>query len=627
MATRTPVDRGVPRARITPVASPVDDFVHTDGGRKLGQLAEALSSVAPEVSQFSDVLAKQQSETQKAEGEQKARQLFESGKSYREAIKRGDITADQSPWFQLGAKEQFGRVTAGQFSSDLQAAVEKNLSDTTDVAQYDKFVQDFRKQWVQDNIGEDNRDLHFENGFGSMADQYASDSRRAFVAQAGQRLVKQVGDNHYGEVFTNAKHELEMNTSHDAIAAAINTINDRAIAMGVDPTLANQMVVRAIGDLALQRKDTSVLDILKNVKAGNQTLDARPWAQKEIQDVTHDVHAEIQSDHVAAEQERKEATDTAVDNLTNTVVAKLVNSTNPTRIDLKGEMAALGKLGQQGASAAASLIHFQQAMTNNTFQSDEKVVTSTNADIFGVDDKSSPDYITTKTLVNMSRAGEINRDDFVRLNEQVRLRDQMEEQAKDKATKKANAFADPNFKRGMATLGKPGFLSDGSKFDKTETTERVKSAQAEYTNFFMDWLTSAAGQSATPQQRNEFLTQLLDQVAGNWRTQDANTDAATVGKKADFRSPAEKQRAQSFLKRVVDEVRTGSVSQATLDYFKSNNIQPSQIPQWLEAQNKYFNNPYDIDAFLNGKPQPSLPQAAPPLAAPKPAASDAAHTK
>jgi hypothetical protein len=44
----------------------------------------------------------------------------------------------------------------------------------------------------------------------------------------------------------------------------INTINDRAVAMGVDPTLANQMVVKALGDIALRNNDVSVLDILKS---------------------------------------------------------------------------------------------------------------------------------------------------------------------------------------------------------------------------------------------------------------------------------------------------------------------------------------------------------------------------
>jgi hypothetical protein len=623
MATRQPVDRGVNRVRVTPVASPVDDFVHTDAGRNLGQLADALSNVAPELSRYSDVKAKQQSEAQKAEGEQKARQLFESGKSYRDAIRKGDIDPHESPWFQLGAKEQFGRVTAGKFSSDLQDAVEKNLSETTDVAQYDKFVQDFRAKWTEDNVGSENRDLHFENGFGSMADAYAADSRRQFVAQAGQRLVKQVGDNHYGEVFTNVKHELEHNTSHDAIGDAINTINDRAVAMGVDPTLANQMVVKAVGDLALQRNDVSVLDILGKVKAGNQTLDARPWAQKEIQDVTHDIYVQKQQAATAAEHENKEANDLAVKTLTGSMIDKIVNSSNPTRLDLKADLATLGKLDR---SAAAEMLHFQQSMTNNTFQSDETVVTSTNADIFGVDDKTSSEYVTTKSLVNLSRAGVINRDDFVKLNEQVRIRDNMEESAKNKSLKQRNVFGDPNFKRAMSTLSRPGFLSSGSTWDKTDTAERVKSAQSEFVNYVQEWI-DGAGANATPMERSQFITQLLDQVATNWRTQDANTDAAGVGKKPDLRTPGEKQRAQALLKRVDAEVANGGVpSQATLDYFKQNNIAPNQIRAWLDAQHKYFDTPYDIDSFLQGKPQPSLPKPPRKLEAPKPAASDATPT-
>jgi hypothetical protein len=111
VASRPTIDyQGTLRARINPVASPVDTFVQTKGGESLSQLAEALKGLAPVVGQFSDVQAKYKNQRDKEAGAQKARELFESGKSYRDAIKQGLIGPQDSPWFQLGAKEQFGRV-------------------------------------------------------------------------------------------------------------------------------------------------------------------------------------------------------------------------------------------------------------------------------------------------------------------------------------------------------------------------------------------------------------------------------------------------------------------------------------------------------------------------------------
>lgn len=624
MPTRTPVERGTVRARVAPVASPVDTYVHDNAGYGLSQLADALRTVAPEVSKYSDVKAQQQSETQKAAGEQKARELFDQGKTFRDAIKNGDIAPHESPWFQLGAKEQFGRITAGKLSSDLQDAVQKDptLQTSTEVSDYDKFATDFKKQWVEKNIGTDNRDLNFEHGFGSLFDQLSKDSRSHFVTSAGERLVQQTGDRQYQEVFQTVDHELSMHTNPSAIADAINLTNDRAIAMGMNPRTANIATVKALGDIVTRDGDVSLFEMLKKVKTGSGNLYSTQWAQEEIQKTTEKVYIDTQRKHVADEQQQTEARETATRTMTGDLVNKMLSSDNPSRLDLRGDFQALAKINP---TAAESMIRFQAAASTAHFASDETSVTASQADIFGVKDKTSTEYVTTDTLVGQLNAGEINRDDFVSLNAQVQRRDQEEERAKKDANKKKNAFNDPLYRRGLSTLA--GLIGEGKTDWSSEIKERIKSAQAEYNNYYLDWLDSPAGQNATPSDRNKFITDLIDQTATSWRTADAQSSANDVGKKSDLRTPAQKAWARSLVVRIHSEIDAGQLSQSTKEYLRANNVTHEQLPQWLEAQDKYLTgSPYDLDSFLSGKPKPSLPKPKAPLK-PVKAASDAATTK
>jgi hypothetical protein len=622
MANRTPVDRGEIRARVTPVASPVDTYVHDEAGHGLSQLADALTSVAPEVAKFSDVKAQQQTESQKAAGEQRARELFESGKTYRDAIKNGDIAPHESPWFILGAKEQFGRVMAGKMESDLADAVKQNgqLQESTDVADFDKFSADFRKDWLEKNVGADNRDLNFERSFGSLSDNLMKDSRSAFVNAAGQRLVQKSSENVYAEGFSMLKHEYEMKTDHTAIAQGFQLVLARAHAMGLNDRASNIAVVQAIGDMVQKTGDVTLFDLLDKIQAGDKTLADRPWAQEEIQKTTDKVWTDTQRHHNAETQQQEEARTTASRTMVGNLIATMVNSDNASALDLRKDIAALAHIDPQ---AAETMTRFQAAATSAHFQSDENTVTAQQAHIFTVTDTASSEYVTTNSLASLLIGGALNKDDFQNLNAQVQRRDAEAERAKKEADKKKNAYADPRFKAALGTLARPGFLTSGSSYDKTDTQERVKSAQAEFGNDFLTWLDSPAGQSATPLQRNQFLTELLDQVAGNWRTDEASTDAKGVGKVQDLRTPGQKARARALVNRIESETAHGPLSQEMKDYLRNNNVSAAELPEWLRKQKAYLGDqPYDIDAYLTGKPQPSLPKKPKALERPAPAASD-----
>src|ERR1043166_7835872 len=172
MRQRLQVDSGIPQPELRPAASPIDTFVHTDAGQQTEQLAQGLAQLSPALGRFSDVLTEKQAQADYEAGSQKARELSQSAKSFKDAIQAGKITPNQSPWFMAGLKEQFGRLAADRMNFEFltAAAQDENLQTTTNPADFDAFYSKFLGQWQQNNLDPDSRDRFFEKGFGSKSD-------------------------------------------------------------------------------------------------------------------------------------------------------------------------------------------------------------------------------------------------------------------------------------------------------------------------------------------------------------------------------------------------------------------------------------------------------------------------
>src|SRR5690606_16204191 len=117
-------------------------------------------------------------------GVAEARRLQEEGLSMAQATREGRLPKHQNPWFQAGLQEQFGRVSADTWQSDLMAAMAANrdLQNATSMEAFDAFAQQHRAEWMKANV-EGGRDGHFERGFGARSDAYYADARRQFAAR------------------------------------------------------------------------------------------------------------------------------------------------------------------------------------------------------------------------------------------------------------------------------------------------------------------------------------------------------------------------------------------------------------------------------------------------------------
>lgn len=586
MAGRTQIDSGIGRARINPVAAPVDTFVREGGGSGLSQLAEALKTVAPAVGQFSDVQAERSAKRDKEAGSQKAREMLESGVTYKEAIRKGLIPAHASPWFQVGAREQFGRVSAGRFSTDLQNAVEMNgdLQASTDVKDFDKFLGDFRKQWMSANVGEEkDRTLDFERGFGPTSDAYTEDARRQFIAQAGNRLVKQVGDNHYQEVFQTLDHELSVGTNPDAIADALNIINDRAIAHGMNATVANVATVNALGDIIVRDGNLELFNVLKKVRGGSGMLYSRAQTQDIIQKVTDVVSVKKQRQANAAAQARAEQLEEATKAAESAILDKLLDAPDPSAIDLTKDLHELAKINP---TAARQYVTFQETMTTAKYQSNQQVVNETLANIYNP--RGEP--VTQRSLVRLLNAGEINQQDFITLRSQVQQRDDHARELSDRANRLAhekNPFTDPQFRDAQSRL-RSQYVAEYD-YDATRNA-RANAAQADFIQRYLQWENSE-GKNVSPLDKAKFLTFLGETITAKYPTTQEvappkpDPDHPTVEQPWRLRKYARPQTLDNWEREWNSK---DGPSPYTIQLFQRFKIKPNEVREFIDAQRALY---------------------------------------
>jgi hypothetical protein len=356
--------------QLRPATAPIDTYVHPTAGRDLEALARGLSEVSPGIDKFLGVVAERSQDAAYAEGETAARKLFEQGKTIAEATRQGLYPKAANPWYMAGLKEQFGRVAADTWQSDLSGAVatDELMQKTTDLSAFDDFVRQHREQWMKDHVG-DQRDPYFEKGFGHRADAYYADERRKFAARLEGRVENQSDDAHFAEVKKHVRDAFLRGVPVEDIALDIDGLNKNAIQnLGRSGTRVNQTTVKAIVAAAIE--DTSgqglkMLNLLKHVQGGAGALGDTGFGSKAYEEavdkisegVERNARREWDRDQRERELRTRDTLGTAVDML----VADPHADLSP----------LIGKL-KDNPSAIASLQSLQGAARTINFHTDDK---------------------------------------------------------------------------------------------------------------------------------------------------------------------------------------------------------------------------------------------------------------
>lgn len=372
---RIQVGSPVGASPIRPAASPVNTFAQTGDGQQLDQLARALSQLSPAVARYSDTLAQASAEKDFAEGQRKARDLAANAKEFKDAIRKGQITPDQSPWFMAGLREQFGRLAADKMNRALVVAVaqDETMQSTTNPSDYDGFASKFLNDWQEKNVDPRDRDAQFDRGFGSKAEAYIADTGRQFASQLASRVVLHAGNAHFSEVMNSVILERGRNVDSASIGSALTVLNDDAVSRGVSGELVNDMTVEAVVAAAKLHNDSSILDILDNVKSGpsgrngRASLSTTRAGSAAIEDAQNQIATENQAANNREYQNTVQARDKAVDSLLTDAVTLLEKSSDPHSVDLK----AIRERMTLVAPEKVPMLHqFQDAWSDRTLSDD-----------------------------------------------------------------------------------------------------------------------------------------------------------------------------------------------------------------------------------------------------------------
>lgn len=496
MAPRVQVQSGLGRLRLQPTARPVDSFQQTTEGRDLVQLGDALTQVAPELGNLGDLLTKRKGERDRAAGQQEARELYESGKSWREAISKGLITADKSPWFRQGAEEQMGKLAAENFHSDMTLAfANSEYVDSYEPKDFDKFSHEYMQKWAGENLPE-GRSQAFNTGF-AQVDDYIAGARQQFAERAGENLIKYNRESFGAAVFSSLRRITEAKGSMADMATSVQQALDLQVAAGLSPRIANNIAAEAVIRMADTTTNPAYLDILKMVKAGKQTLYDRPTVGEAVKKANEDIYSR-QMQQVRAEKERKaEANRLATNTVMATAIAKL--QADPANANLEPFIEQLRSLDSP-ESTVSSLANLKRTMAGEKFAGDQGITNELLGNVVTVTDLNDPDYVTRTTAMNALNARRINQDDFNNIMSYITQRDREDSGEGNKILR------DPTFTE-FRSLLKAQFGSELAM--PAENRAAMYRAVGEFTN---EWLRYKQGNgSGTGDVENvKFLTGLIE---------------------------------------------------------------------------------------------------------------------
>lgn len=302
---------------VTPQARPVGHFERTDAGAQLGQLADALKGLAPELAQYGNTVFQQNRDEDVKAGTAKANEVYQEIVTTGQQIKAGEIAPHESKWYRAAASEQLGRLTSAKFGSTLKAAMEdpnSPLAQSTDPTEFDTFAEQARKDFLAQGVAGD--DAFFNAAFNEGANKEVLAARDTFASQAGTRLQTQVIEATYQEHQQTIELGLQQGLTMEQIGQEIyrrNTIQ-YALNPSSGAALANTMR-KAVLDTARKTENLEVLDILKHIPGGakGSTLANTSQANKEVPEAEREIRAARQQRYALANTEDSNATEQAIE--------------------------------------------------------------------------------------------------------------------------------------------------------------------------------------------------------------------------------------------------------------------------------------------------------------------------
>lgn len=569
---------------VQPVAPIIDRFADPHAGQRLAQLAQSLSTLAPALAGYSDVLAKQHADRDNAAGEVLASELATNEKTIGSAVRKGQLNPVHSPWFQLGVQSKLGRVAGDKFGSYLAARVVSELADSTDLSAFDKLAAQARKDWLKDNVGDAATNLAFGHNFTTLADGHIAALRDEFARQAGTNLTKQAIELATAEATHTVDDGLQHGTSSALIAQSLSAQLAGLQRMGLDMGKVNTAVALGIANAAANHRSvTAFEDIARLVPtAGKLTLWDSPAAQDARQRGESLMTQTISAEATLHEQQKSQ-TEESVQARWATALA---TSRNPGALDPNQFLPELKAVG--AASYIDDLRGVQSRAAAAKFDTDPLVATDLTYRIVNVSDRTDHDYVTPSTITSLITAGKIHYSQFpywLNLLQQYH--------PGDLSIPGANGGKQPTdddqYRQALSGL-RTMFGRQVDIQDPSALTTSLKRAINNLSSHWAQYVSQHTGpvDPAEYQRRQEFLSAVVEQQAATFLSK---FHAAMVDgvpeedKPGTWQDTPKMNSAQA--QRAVNEWSQGGaakLSPSTLQFIRDNKVSPADAPNFIRIQ-------------------------------------------
>lgn len=517
MSNRLQVGSGVREQQLDVTAAPVNTFnpnAANAAGDKLAQLAQGLSTIAPEISRFAEIKQTQANDKQTAAGVAAGVEFARSGKKYADAVKAGEIPQVANPYFMMAFHEQLGRVVGDQEHRALVIARkgDENLQTTTDQADFDAFDAKHHEQWMKDNVSEKDQNSSFSTGYTSRQQTYMQSDAQMIANEIASRIGKQSNDAQHDEQMTNIQQNVLAGKTSEDIAEDLNYANEDLINTGRKPAEVMATTVKVVYDAALQdpQHGMAILESLKHIKGAFGPLSNTTAGNAAYVKGREDVGQLVAAAHKLENQQRDEATSAAVDDSYRKVAAARAADPHANITDIQTELAKVSPKEAASLAEFARNLQGTTIVTNDAVQSDLLMGIYTEGGettTFSINDALKKKQITWQTAA----------EDYQKLDEYEKM-------------KGVKGPLDPQYNRALGEL-KTRF-AEGGVFTAVSGA-RFNQAQGTFTADFAAFLNTEEGKKAGWKEKNEWFVHEADAVAKQFSgsfIQDHQTKADLSGK-------------------------------------------------------------------------------------------------
>lgn len=457
-----------------------------------GRLASALSGVSRQLESLGLQLQTERDNRAHKDGQAFAEQLARDGVTFRQAIAQGKITADQSPFFRLGAEEQLGRLTADRFDAELRnrLTTDPKLRESTNPDDFDAFIQTFQAEFDEENVG-GSASRYFNQGYAPRASAHISNARNAFASRAGALLIEETKENTYQEIVNGIEQDL---LAGRPIEESIKVTAARQYAIGLTGQELNRQIAQAVIDVAVERTKPELLEALDNIPTGSGRVGDISYVKDAADNARQRIYADMRRERAEARADRQEAERL----FTKQVREDMVNAY------LEGDPGALFAAIERDPDNAHTLNALYSSLQDARFGH----VNYAFANRFQVDidrtlDPTDPAFVTVDDLHGSLLANQIDLPTYQNFKRQIEARDQRIESASENLS--TSAFRHPLYIEAVQNIENGFSKTAWGTFEDPEMAEQARFSVGYFTNAWLAEMAKPDGVAQDPRELTKWV--------------------------------------------------------------------------------------------------------------------------